>query len=113
MTLLFHLFNIQRTSGDSKRDQSLPSLRQGKKMFEVFIDNIKFFKCRYYLVTPLIEASHVSIYEDKSNLPPRYIYKFLKFYRQNHFLARLETFKYPHDDLPQEETYLKNKFTTF
>lgn len=35
---------------------------QGRKMFEVYSDNVKNIKHRYYLVTPLSNTAHESMY---------------------------------------------------
>ena len=93
---------------DSACGQSLLFLRQHQKIFEVYL------ACyRYYLVIPFTEVAHPSICEIHFGTPSECSDKFLKFWRQNHFLVKVGTYVYLADDLSQEETYLKRKLVAF
>lgn len=83
------------------------------KMFEVYVDIIKCFKGRYYMVRPFIEDSHATNYDTYPRVPSIYTKKFPKLLHQNHFLAGMRNYIYSPDDFSQKEAYLKNKHTTF
>lgn len=59
--LFFNLFNIQCSSDDSKQGHGLLSLMKGRKMFEVYVDSVKHFKDRSYLVSLITKVNHASI----------------------------------------------------
>lgn len=83
--ILFHLFNIQRTSANSNGCQGLISSKHGKKKFKVYVDSLKNFKDVYYLVCPLL-VMLTSICEIRDRVPSRYVDKFPKFWDKITFL---------------------------
>lgn len=72
---------------DSESGYSLLFLRHGRKMFKVYIDNMKNFKARYYLVTLFIGVTDVIICDVDLNTTSRHSYKFSNFWCLNSFIV--------------------------
>lgn len=86
LSLFFHLFNIQCTSVDTYQVQGFLSLVKCRKMIKVYVNNLKNFKDKYYLVTPLVLLMRVfvrlnpmflqGVHTNSQTGPSTYIYTF-------------------------------------
>lgn len=91
----------------------LISLRKCTKMIEVYLESMKHFKYRYFLVTLLNEVAHAHICIMKLGISYLCLDIFTMLWHHTHFLEDLVSYVYKIYYLSQEEIYLKRKLVYF
>ncbi|MCI06482.1 hypothetical protein A2U01_0027542, partial [Trifolium medium] len=117
--LFFHTFHLQRSrpKGEVANKFGWVSLKQNKRLFEMYEESVRGFKEKYYLVLPITSAGWRSIvtrgpkYDDNRNVvvgpngePEMEDYARLHFHwTQGHYLRPTNNFIFKKSTLSQDE----------
>lgn len=91
---LLHLFEAQCTSAHHVWSQGLISLRQCIMYFEAYSNSMRYFKDRYFTVTPLNKEVHVKICKIIVKLPYTCMDIFSNFWHHSHFFVESKFYVY-------------------